>query len=254
VHRREHSTPARTAKLIGVTVRRPPMVVGSGDTGPMIGTPGGSADRPALFFSGPAEFRRWLEANHQSATELWMGLHKKHVPDRGLQWAEAVEEALCFGWIDSVAQRIDDDSRRQRWTPRKKSSNWSTINIGLVAKLIEQKRMRPAGLAAFELRRPERSGIYAYENSGSTTFPPEFAELLQADPIASAWFAAAPASYRKIVVNWVVSAKREATKAGRMAEFIADSAAGRLIKSQRYGDQPAWVARLRTELGVPHSR
>jgi len=84
-----------------------------------IGTPGGTPERPAVFFSGPGEFRAWLEENHASETELWMGLYKRHVPDRGLTWEQAVPEALCFGWIDSVSQRIDEDARRQRWTPRK---------------------------------------------------------------------------------------------------------------------------------------
>ena len=94
---------------------------------------GGTEDRPAVFFDDAEDFRAWLEANHETATELWMGLRKKHVDPRGLQWADAVREALCFGWIDSVAQRIDDDAVRQRWTPRKPGSNWSTININAVA-------------------------------------------------------------------------------------------------------------------------
>jgi uncharacterized protein YdeI (YjbR/CyaY-like superfamily) len=216
----------------------------------MIGTQGGSAARPAVFFDGPDEFRQWLEANHEVETELWMGLRKKHVPDRGLVWAQAVEEALCFGWIDSVVQRIDADAVRQRWTPRKKDSNWSTVNIALVGRLIAEKRMRPAGLAAFERRQPERSGIYAYEVGGEPAFPAELQERLQANPLASAWFDAAPASYRRIVVNWVTSSKREATAVSRMGQFIDDSAHGRLIKSQRYGDAPAWAARNRKRLGL----
>ena len=90
-----------------------------------------------------------------------MGLYKKHVPDRGLTWEQAVPEALCFGWIDSVSQRIDDDARRQRWTPRKASSNWSTVNIALVEQLTAEGRMRPAGIAAFERRGEDRSGVTA---------------------------------------------------------------------------------------------
>lgn len=216
----------------------------------MIGTPGGTPERPALFFQSPAEYRQWLEANHDSETALWMGLRKKHVPDRGLQWAQAVEEALCFGWIDSVVQQIDDDAVRQRWTPRKKDSNWSTVNIGLVSKLIAEGRMQPAGLAAFEHRRPERSGIYAYEIGSEPAFSAEFLQRLQANPMAAAWFEAAPASYRRIVVNWVMSAKQETTRRSRMTQFVDDSAHGRLIKSQRYGDVPTWVARNRTRFGI----
>ncbi|UUZ60832.1 YdeI/OmpD-associated family protein [Nocardioides sp. B-3] len=95
-----------------------------------------------------------------------MGLKKKHVPDRGLTWHDAVPEALCFGWIDSVAQRIDEDAVRQRWTPRKASSIWSAVNIAHVERLVAEGRMRPAGPAAYEKRTPERSGIYAYEAGG----------------------------------------------------------------------------------------
>lgn len=127
----------------------------------MAGTPGGTPERPATFFASPGEFREWLEANHETATELWMGLWKRHLPDRGLTWADAVPEALCFGWIDSVAQRIDDDAVRQRWTPRKPSSALSTTNIAHVERLVAEGRMRPAGLAAYERRKPERSGIHA---------------------------------------------------------------------------------------------
>ncbi|RTL09239.1 MAG: hypothetical protein EKK62_03285, partial [Acidimicrobiia bacterium] len=121
-----------------------------------IGRPGGSAERPAVFFSGPAEFRAWLEANHDTADELWMGLNRRHVEDRGLTWEDAVPEALAYGWIDSKAERIDDDRRRQRWTPRRTGSNWSVINIAIAEDLIAQGRMMPSGLAAFEARREDR--------------------------------------------------------------------------------------------------
>ena len=151
----------------------------------MIGTPGGSAERPALFFADAEEFRAWLDAHHETATELWMGLHKSHVVDRGLTWEEAVPEALCFGWIDSVAQRIDEDTRRQRWTPRKPGSSWSSVNIAHVERLIAEGRMRPAGLAAYERRTPERSGIYAYESGRELT--DEQRATLLGDPRAAAF-------------------------------------------------------------------
>jgi uncharacterized protein YdeI (YjbR/CyaY-like superfamily) len=209
---------------------------------------GGSAERPATFFDDADDFRAWLEANHGTATELWMGLNKKHVEPRGLQWAEAVREALCFGWIDSVAQRIDEDAVRQRWTPRKPGSNWSTININAVAELRAAGRMHPAGLAAFERRREDRSGVYAYENR-ERTWPEAYEALLRADSRASAFWDAATPSYRKVATNWVVTAKQESTRDKRMAELVDDCANGRLIKSQRYGAEPAWVRRIRDELG-----
>jgi len=206
-----------------------------------IGMPGGSAERPATFFRDAAEFRAWLVAHHESATELWMGLHKKHVTDRGLTWEDAVPEALCFGWIDSVAQRIDDDSRRQRWTPRKSSSIWSAINIAHVERLTGEGKMLPAGIAAFEKRKPERSGIYAYE-AGQELTEVQRAQLLT-DPAAAAFWEIASPSYRKVAENWVVTAKREETREKRLLQLIDDSAHGRLIPSQRYGNQPRWVER-----------
>lgn len=206
-----------------------------------IGMPGGSAERPALFFRDAAEFRAWLEANHETATELWMGLHKKHVADRGLTWEDAVPEALCFGWIDSVSQGIDEDSRRQRWTPRKSSSIWSAVNIAHVERLTAEGQMRPAGIAAFERRKPERSGIYAYE-AGRELSEAQRARLL-ANPAAAAFWEVATASYRRVAENWVATAKREDTREKRLAQLIDDSAHGRLIPSQRYGTSPKWVER-----------
>ncbi|MFC7489095.1 MULTISPECIES: YdeI/OmpD-associated family protein [unclassified Knoellia] len=209
-----------------------------------IGVPGGSPERPALFFRDAAEFRAWLEAHHETATELWMGLHKKHVPERGLTWEDAVPEALCFGWIDSVSQRIDEDSRRQRWTPRKSSSIWSAVNIAHVERLTAEGRMLPAGIAAYEKRKPERSGIYAYE-AGRELTEAQRAQLL-ADPAAAAFWEVASASYRKVAENWVASAKREETREKRLLQLIDDCAHGRLIPSQRYGTAPRWVERAAT--------
>lgn len=207
----------------------------------MVGTPGGSEDRPATFFADAAEWRDWLEDNHETATEIWMGLRKVHVPDRGLTWEEAVPVALCFGWIDSVAQRIDDDSRRQRWTPRKPGSVWSAINIAHVERLTAEGLMRPAGIAAFERRRPERSGIYAYESGGALS--DEQRARLLADPAAAAFWEVATPTYRRIAENWVVSAKREETRERRLAQLVEVCAAGELIPSQRYGETPRWVER-----------
>jgi len=207
-----------------------------------IGTPGGTPDRPALFFTGPEEFRAWLEANHETETELWMGLNKKGTPDRGLTWEEAVPEALCFGWIDSVSQRIDDVARRQRWTPRKPTSNWSAVNIAHVERLTAEGRMRPAGVAAFERRRDDRSSISSFENP-EQAFPPEFTRMLEADAAASAFWEAATPSYRKLVAHWVVSAKQEATRERRMSQLVEHSAAGQLVPFQQYGDTPKWVER-----------
>jgi len=207
-----------------------------------IGTPGGTPERPAIFFKDAPEFGRWLAAHHDTETELWMGFYKKGHPKAGLTWEAAVREALCWGWIDSMAQGIDEHTRRQRWTPRKPTSNWSTININAVAELTAEGRMQPSGLAAFERRREDRSGIYAYENR-DRELPENYAAQLAADPAATAFWDIATPSYRKLAVNWVVTAKQEKTRDARMAQLVDDCAGGRMIKSQRYGIEPKWVQR-----------
>jgi uncharacterized protein YdeI (YjbR/CyaY-like superfamily) len=197
--------------------------------------------RTAVFFADAGEFRAWLERNHDTATELWMGLYRKGDPRLGITWADAVPEALCFGWIDSVSQRIDEHARRQRWTPRKPNSHWSTVNIAHVERLIAEGRMHPAGLAAYERRRPERTAQASFERSDELTAD-ELAALA-ADPRAHAFWNEATPTYRRIVATWVRSAKREQTRIDRFATFLADSAAGRMIPPQRYGTPPVWLTR-----------
>ncbi|TIC84947.1 hypothetical protein E8D34_14435 [Nocardioides sp. GY 10113] len=202
---------------------------------------GGTPERPARFFAGPEEFGAWLALCHDTETELWMGLNRAHVPDRGLTWEEAVPEALCWGWIDSVVQRIDADTRRQRWTPRKKTSRWSKVNIDLVEKLRAEGRMQPSGLAIWEQRRSDEE---AYSHVGlPAALPDAYATRLAASPAASAFWAASTVTYRKVCTAWVTSAKQEATRERRMAQLIDCCAAGELIPSQRYGDVPRWVER-----------
>lgn len=205
------------------------------------GRMGGTPERPARFFADPEEFDAWLAAHHDSATELWMGLHQKHVPDRGLTWKDAVPVALRWGWIDSRSERIDDDSRRQRWTPRRARSIWSSVNIAHAERLIAEGRMQPPGLAAFAARREDRSGVYSYETAQD--LPPEYAGQLARSSAATAFWEAATPSYRRIATSWVMSARRPATRDRRMAQLVTDSAGGRLIPSQRYGAVPKWVER-----------
>ncbi len=206
------------------------------------GAPGGTPERPCVFFADAAEFGRWLRAYHDTEKELWMGFYRKGHPDAGLTWEAAVREALCWGWIDSMAQGIDEHTRRQRWTPRKPTSTWSTINIAAVAELTAAGRMQPSGLAAFERRREDRSGIYAYETR-ELELSPQFAARLADDPGAAAFWEKATPGYRKVAVNWVMTAKQERTRESRMARLVEDSAAGQLIATQRYGTPPKWVER-----------
>ncbi len=205
-------------------------------------------DVEVVFFADAAAFRAWLEKHHATATELWMGLRRKGHPDRGLTWEDAVPEALCFGWIDSTSYRIDDEARRQRWTPRKPTSNWSAVNIAHVERLLAEGRMHPAGTAAFERRDKSVAG-YSYETRRE--LGADGLAAIAAVPAAQAFWEAAPPSYRRVAGNWVLSAKREQTRADRLATLVADCAAGRLIPPQRYGDEPRWVARAAAASGRP---
>jgi len=206
------------------------------------GQPGGSAEKPAVFFRDATEFRAWLEHNHAAARELWVEQRLAHVADRGLMWADAVPEALCFGWIDSVSQPVDDDRRRQRWTPRKPGSTWSKVNVAHVERLIAEGRMAPAGLAAFEARSAERTGIYSHEN-GEAELEPDVEAVLTSSSAAQAFLEAATPGYRKAVRHWIASAKRAETRLARARQLVADSAEGRLVPFARAGRTPAWMAR-----------
>ena len=186
----------------------------------------------ATVFASAADFRAWLEANHQTAGELWVGYYKKGSGKRSMTYGEAVEEALCFGWIDGITRRISDAVYSNRFTPRRPGSNWSAINIAKVAELTSQGRMRPAGLRAFEQRDPRRDGVYSYERKGE--LPPDSEDRLRANDAAWRYWQSETPSYRRGAVQWVLEAKREETRERRLVEQIEDCAAGRRIKPYRY--------------------
>jgi uncharacterized protein YdeI (YjbR/CyaY-like superfamily) len=171
------------------------------------------------------ELRDWFDANHLTADELWLGYPKKSSGIVGLSWSEAVDEALCVGWIDGVRYSIDERTHAQRFTPRRKGSNWSDINVAKVAKLTEQGRMRPAGLAAFEARTPERTGSYSYERDAAA-FSAEEIAAFQANDAAWAHWEREPPGYRRTATHWVTSGKREETRTKRLTELIELAAAG----------------------------
>jgi uncharacterized protein YdeI (YjbR/CyaY-like superfamily) len=180
------------------------------------------------FFPRPADFRRWLAEHHADARELWVGYHKKGSGRPSLTWPESVDEALCFGWIDGVRKRIDDDRYAIRFTPRKPGSVWSAVNIKRAEVLAAEGRMQPAGLRAFEARREDRSGVYSYEGRRDSLDEP-YATALRKNAAAWAFFQAQPASYRKAACWWVVSAKQEATRLRRLARLVEESARGRRL-------------------------
>jgi uncharacterized protein YdeI (YjbR/CyaY-like superfamily) len=184
----------------------------------------------AIYFRSPAEFGAWLEHHHDSATELWVGYWKKATGKPSLTWSEAVDEAICFGWIDGVVRSIDDQRHIQRFTPRTPTSNWSVINIAKVERLRAEGRMRPAGEAAFARRRADRSAVYAYEQRANPQLEPEHEARFRADAAAWEYFMSRPPSYRKPALWWVISAKKPETRERRIATLIEDSAAGRTLK------------------------
>jgi uncharacterized protein YdeI (YjbR/CyaY-like superfamily) len=184
----------------------------------------------ALYFSSPFEWRQWLEAHHAMRTEVIVGFYKKSTGLASMTWAESVDEALCFGWIDGVRRRVDDERYTIRFTPRRPGSTWSRVNIERVQELMEEGHMTPAGLAAFEARTDAKSGIYSHEQDGEIAFEPEQEARFRANEGAWAFFEARPASYRRAATGWVVSAKREVTRERRLAQLIADSEAGQTVK------------------------
>jgi uncharacterized protein YdeI (YjbR/CyaY-like superfamily) len=185
-----------------------------------------TATAPA-FHATPEEWRAWLESHHADAREHWVGFHKRGTGHPSITWPESVDQALCFGWIDGVRKRVDDDRYTIRFTPRKRGSRWSRVNVARVAELSEAGLMRPAGLAAFAARTEE--GTYSYEQREAAAFDPERERRFRAHEAAWAWFAARAPGYRRTATHWVMSAKREETRDRRLARLIEDSAAGRAV-------------------------
>ena len=180
------------------------------------------------FFATQDAFRRWLEKNHGATSELWVGFHKAHTGKKGLTYAQAVDEALCFGWIDGLVKRFDDAAFMQRFTPRKAKSTWSEINIRKIEALSKAGRMAAPGFAAFNTRDPARTGLYSFENR-NPQFDAATAKRFRASKRAWAFFEAQPPGYRRTATHWVMSAKREETRARRLAQLIDDSARGRRV-------------------------
>jgi uncharacterized protein YdeI (YjbR/CyaY-like superfamily) len=185
------------------------------------------AAQPA-FFRTPADLRRWFATHHKTAVGLWIGFHRKDSGRASLTWPESVDEALCVGWIDGIRKRIDDTSYKIRFTPRRRGSVWSAVNIARVAVLEREGRMTPRGREAFARRKENRSGIYSYEQR-SATLPEPFNSRLQADSRAWTFFAAQPPSYRKLIFWWIASAKKEETQMARFARLVAACRAGKRL-------------------------
>ncbi len=184
---------------------------------------------PPVFFATPAELRRWFRKHHATTDELWVGFYKKGSSRASITWQESVDEALSVGWIDGIRKSIDAESYQIRFTPRRRGSIWSAVNIRRVAILTHEQRMQPAGLKAFAARQENKVGIYAYEQR-TTELAEPYRDQFQQNRAAWEFFQAQPPSYRKTMNGWIVSAKQEATRQSRLRKLIAECAARRRLR------------------------
>jgi uncharacterized protein YdeI (YjbR/CyaY-like superfamily) len=180
------------------------------------------------FFISPAQFHQWLAKNHDRSTELLVGFQKKTSGKKSITYPEALDEALCFGWIDGVRKSLDDTSYTIRFTPRKSRSIWSLVNVRHVERLKKEDRMEPAGLRAFTLREAKRTGIYSFE-SAPRELSPEFQDKFRTNKKAWAFFENQPPYFRKTAAFWVMSARKEETRLRRLKQLVASSAKGERV-------------------------
>ena len=177
------------------------------------------------FFTSVEKFREWLERNHDRTTELLIAFHKKASGKKSITYAEALDEALCFGWIDGVRKNLNETSYTIRFTPRKPTSIWSNVNVKHVERLQKDGRMHRAGLAAYERRAPERTGIYSFENA-PRELPPEYEKTFRQNKAAWKFFQEQPPGYKRLMVFRTVSAKKEETRLRRLKQLIESSEKG----------------------------
>ena len=181
------------------------------------------------FFNSQSEFRRWLERNHAKETELLVGFYKKGSGKASLTYPEALDEALCYGWIDGVRRSLGDDGYTIRFTPRKAKSIWSNVNVRHVERLKKLGRMAPAGLEAYALRDPKKTGIYAFENR-PRELAPAYEKKFRSNKKAWEFFEKQPPGFKRLMIFRVMEGKQEETRQRRLAQLIEASA-----KGVRYG-------------------
>jgi uncharacterized protein YdeI (YjbR/CyaY-like superfamily) len=186
----------------------------------------------AKAFKTQADFRKWLKKNHGSRAELVMRLYKVHALHKGIGYRQALEEALCWGWIDGVVRSLDADSFQQRYTPRKTKSNWSRVNIKRMKQLIAAGKVAPSGLAAFERRARIAAAPYSFENR-NVTLSPAFMKRLKANAEAWKFFQSEPPGYRRTTMFWVMQAKKAETREKRFRTML-----DRMSKGERMGILP----------------
>jgi uncharacterized protein YdeI (YjbR/CyaY-like superfamily) len=182
------------------------------------------------FFATPDEWRAWLEEHHDTVPELWVGFHTKSSGRPSITWPEAVDQALCFGWIDGVRKSVDAGRYVIRFTPRRRKSIWSSVNVGRVEKLTRRGLMHPAGLATYQVGAGAKSGVYSYEQRKGAKLPEPLERRFRRIRRGWRFFQAQPPGYQRTAAWWVISAKKEETRLRRLATLIEDWAQGRAIK------------------------
>jgi uncharacterized protein YdeI (YjbR/CyaY-like superfamily) len=189
----------------------------------------GSVAMKIKYFKSAHDFRRWLEENHATMQELWVGYYKKSSQQPSITWPESVDQALCFGWIDGIRKTVDDLRYTIRFTPRRRGSIWSAVNSKRARELSDKGLMKPPGVAAFDARKENRSGIYSYEQRRANLDGP-YEKRLRQNKTAWDFFYAQPPSYRKAIGWWIVSAKQEVTRLKRLEKLIRESGKGERLR------------------------
>ncbi len=198
---------------------------------------------PLKSFRTPAAFRAWLTKNHAKASELLVRCCKVHAADRGITYAQALDEALCYGWIDGVRRSVDADTFSIRFTPRKPVSNWSRVNVAHVDRLTKAGRMAQPGLDAFGRRTDPRTGVYSFERRSKLA--PALIQTFRTNKAAWTFYRARAPWYRRTTAQWIMSAKREETQRKRLAQLIDCSARGQPIPPLDPGTPAAATRRSR---------
>ena len=196
-----------------------------------------------IFFKDAGAFRRWLEKHHESELEVWLGFYKVAAKKSGVSYKAAVDEALCFGWIDGVRRSLGAESYAQRFSPRTAKSYWSAVNTKRAHELMAEGRMHPAGQAAFDRRDAAATARYSFEREAAELRPADLARFKK-DRKAWAYFESEAPWYRRVAVHWVVSAKREETRERRLAALLEAS-----VERRRIGAVPSPVKRRTTNVG-----
>jgi uncharacterized protein YdeI (YjbR/CyaY-like superfamily) len=181
-----------------------------------------------IHFTSGAAFRKWLQKHHATAKEVWVGFYRKESGKSGITYSEALDQALCFGWIDGVRKKVDEESYTNRFSPRTSRSVWSLINIRRVGELTKLGLMAAPGIATFEARDVKRSGVYSFENRPQS-LPPELERVFKANKAAWTFFQSLPPGHRRTVTWYVVSAVKDETRRARLAKLIEASAQGKRL-------------------------